>query len=234
MTDQALVNRMQLPRPEVTAADAAEIAATHYGLSGEFIELGSQQDRNFRLDTGEARYVLKICHADYATVELEAQNAALRYLREMDGAPRVPEIIPTVDGAEIVALSINDQDLQIRLLSYVEGQGLTRRRHLPTATVAALGTLCAGLAKSLSGFDHHGLDRTLQWDLRRAGPVAVHLLSAITNHEARDRIAKAMVTAVKRIQPLATQLRVQPVHHDVTGDNVVARPDGYGNLIPDG
>ncbi|TQX86443.1 MULTISPECIES: aminotransferase [Rhizobium] len=234
MTDQALVNRMQLPRPEVTVADAAEIAATYYGLSGEFIELGSQQDRNFRLDTGEARYVLKICYADYATVELEAQNAALRYLRAMDGAPRVPEIIPTVGGAEIVALSINDQDLQIRLLSYVEGQGLTRRKHLPTATVAALGSLCARLAKSLSGFDHHGLDRTLQWDLRRAGPVAVHLLSAITNHEARDRIAKAMVTAVKRIQPLAAHLRVQPVHHDITGDNVVARPDGHGNLIPDG
>ncbi len=234
MTDQALVNRMQLPRPEVTTEDAAHILATHYGLSGALVELGSQQDRNFRVDTGDARYVLKICHAEYETAELEAQNAALRYLGGMAGAPRVPSVIPNVDGADIVAWNVDDQAFQIRLLSYVEGQGLTRRKHLATATVASLGSLCAGLAKSLADFDHPGLNRTLQWDLRRAGPVAVHLLSAITNHQARDRIAKAMVAAVKRIQPLAGQLRVQPVHHDVTGANVVARLDGHGHLIPDG
>lgn len=234
MTNQALVNRMQLPRPEVTEAEAADILATQYGLSGTLLELGSQQDRNFRLDTGDARYVLKICHADYNTVELEAQNAAIHYLRTIADAPRVPRIIPSLDGADIVALDIGEQACQVRLLTYVEGQPLTRRAYLPTQTVAALGSLCAQLALSLSDFDHPGLHRTLQWDLRRAGPVAVHLLSAITNHQARDRIAKAMVTAVKRIQPLAGLLRVQPVHHDVTGDNVVALTNAQGHPIPDG
>lgn len=234
MTDQALVDRMQLPRPQLTAADAADILETHYSLSGVISELGSQQDRNYRLDTGDISYVLKICHAEYETVELQAQNAAIRYLRDRPDAPRVPDIIPALDGADIVLLSINDQPCQIRLLTYVEGEALTHRRHLSTTTVAALGALCARLARALCGFEHPGLDRSLQWDLRRAGPVAVHLLSAITNHQARDRIAKAMVTAVRRIQPLAGQLRVQPVHHDVTGDNVVARPDGRGNPIPDG
>src|SRR5690606_25851573 len=34
--------------------------------------------------------------------------------------------------------------------------------------------------------------------------------------------------------PLAGQLRVQAIHHDITDDNVVARPDKEGRMMPDG
>jgi 4-aminobutyrate aminotransferase-like enzyme/Ser/Thr protein kinase RdoA (MazF antagonist) len=234
MTDAALANRMQLPRPDVTAEEAAAILETHYGLTGSLLELGSQQDRNYRIDTGSARYVLKISRTEYKTIELEAQNAAIRHLIGKANALRVPNIIPSVDGDDIVAVIVRDEAYKVRVLDFIDGQSLTRRKHLATSTVAALGALCARLARDLADFDHPGLDRNLQWDLRRAGPVAVHLLSAITNHEARDRIAKAMVSAVKRIQPLAADLRVQPVHHDVTDDNVVCQPDVHGQLIPNG
>lgn len=234
MTDEAFVDRMALPRPDVSAADAQEILLAHYGLSGTLSELGSQQDRNYRIDTGSARFVLKICHAAYETRELEAQNAAIHHLMSREDAPRVPGVVPAIHGADIVMVSLRDQQYQVRLLEYLEGEGLTHRAHLPPATVAALGALCARLALALADFDHPGLDRSLQWDLRRAGPVAVQLLSAITDSAARDRIAKTMVLAVRRIQPLAPALRLQAVHHDVTGDNVVSRRNGDGQLIPDG
>ncbi|MDL2406656.1 aminotransferase [Rhizobium calliandrae] len=234
MTDAALVNRMQLPRPDTTPEAAAEILQTHYGLVGTLTELGSQQDRNYRIDAGDNSYVLKICRTEYDTVELEAQNAAIRHLHAKPDAPRVPNIVPSLNGREILVVTIREQDYLVRLLSYLPGRSLTRRKHLPIASVSALGALSARLARDLADFDHPGLHRSLQWDLRRAGPVAVQLLSAITDHEARDRIAKAMVAAVKRIQPLASGLRVQPVHHDVTDDNVVSHPDVHGQPIPDG
>ncbi|GAJ94400.1 aminotransferase [Rhizobium rhizogenes] len=234
MTDAALVNRMQLPRPDITPEEAAELLLTHYGLSGTLTELGSQQDRNYRISAGDNSYVLKICQTEYDTVELEAQNAAIRHLHAKPEAPRLPNIVPSLNGRDILVVTIREQDYLARLLSYLPGQSLTRRKHLPLASVSALGTLSARLARDLADFDHPGLHRNLQWDLRRAGPVAVQLLSAITDHEARDRIAKAMVAAVKRIQPLAGGLRVQPVHHDVTDDNVVCHPDTHGQPIPDG
>ena len=234
MTDAALVNRMQLSRPDTTPEAAAEILQTHYGLAGTLTELGSQQDRNYRIDAGDNSYVLKICRTEYDTVELEAQNAAIRHLHIKPDAPRVPNIVPSLNGRDILAVTIREQDYLVRLLSYLPGRSLTRRKHLPIASVSALGALSARLARDLADFDHPGLHRSLQWDLRRAGPVAVQLLSAITDHEARDRIAKAMVAAVKRIQPLASGLRVQPVHHDVTDDNVVSHPDAHGQPIPDG
>ena len=234
MADATLANRMQLPRPDVTPEEAAEILQTHYGLSGTLTELGSQQDRNYRVDAGDNAYVLKICHAEYELVELEAQNAAIRHLQDKPDAPRVPEVVPALNGRDILSVTLRERDYLVRLLGFLPGQTLTRYKHLPPASAAGLGALSARLARDLADFDHPGLHRNLQWDLRRAGPVAVQLLSAITDHEARDRIAKAMVAAVKRIQPLAADLRVQPVHHDVTDDNVVSHPDAHGQLVPDG
>ncbi len=43
-----------------------------------------------------------------------------------------------------------------------------------------------------------------------------------------------MIAAVKRLHPLAPQLRVQAIHDDVTDDNVVALPDGRGGYLPFG
>ncbi|PDT03959.1 hypothetical protein CO666_12500 [Rhizobium chutanense] len=234
MTDEGLVDRMALPRPDVTVADAEEILLAHYSLSGTLVELGSQQDRNYRVDSDRGRYVLKICHAAYETRELEAQNAAIHHLKSKPDAPRVPNVIATNDGREIVVLTVRGQGYQVRLLEYLEGRGLTELRYVAPASVAALGALCARLAQALADFNHPGLDRSLQWDLRRAGPVAVQLLSAITDSAARDRIAKTMVMAVRRIQPLAPSLRLQAVHHDVTGDNVVGHRNAHGHTIPDG
>ncbi|MBX5198494.1 aminotransferase [Rhizobium sp. NZLR10] len=234
MTDEALVDRMALPRPDVTVADAEEILLAHYSLSGTVAELGSQQDRNFRVDSHRGRYVLKICHAVYETRELQAQNAAIHHLKSRQDAPRVPNVIATNDGREILVLTVRGQGCQVRLLEYLEGQGLTELTYLAPASVAALGALCARLALALADFNHPGLDRSLQWDLRRAGPVAVQLLSVITDSAARDRIAKTMVMAVRRIQPLAPSLRLQAVHHDVTGDNVVGHRNAHGHIIPDG
>ena len=55
MPDSALLQRTTLPRPEISAAQAAEILERRYGLTGTLKELGSQQDRNYLIDTGEAR-----------------------------------------------------------------------------------------------------------------------------------------------------------------------------------
>ncbi|MBB4066386.1 aminotransferase [Gellertiella hungarica] len=234
MTNDALLQRIETPRPDVTAGEAAAILETFYGLRGEIVELGSQQDRNYRISSEEGRFVLKICRSDYATVELEAQNAAMLHISGKQGAPRVPLPRRARNGDDILFLAVGGVDYQVRLLSYLDGEPLTRRKHLSRPVVEGLGALAARVALHLADFSHPGLEREVQWDLRRAGPVALKLLSAVSDQARRDRIAKVMVAAVKRLQPLAPELRVQPIHHDITDDNVVARPDAHGRMIADG
>lgn len=232
--EHVFLRRAALSRPDVNAEDAASLLAAHYGLSGPVNELGSQQDRNYRIDAAGGRFVLKICRAEYATVELEAQNAALRHIAGQAAAPRVPKIIPAGNGADILFVTLRGEKYQIRLLDYIEGQPLTRRKHLPAVTVAALGALGGRLALALADFSHSGLSRDLQWDLRNAEAVVSHLLSAVKDADRKQRISTAMDAAMRRLDGLKPDLRQQAIHHDITDDNVVSLPNASGQLIPDG
>ena len=234
MADSDLLQRTELPRPNVSLDDAKFIFSEFYGFSGPIRELGSQQDRNFQIDTGTERLVLKVTRAEYPRHELEAQNHAMEHLRSLDIGLRIPEPIAALTGDYIPQIELDGERCWIRLLSYLDGQPLTRQKHLSVETVAALGDLVARVALGLKDFRHDGLDRELQWDLRRAGPIALHLLKSITDQKQRDKIAKAMIMAVKRIQPLAPGLRIQAIHHDITDDNVVATSNAAGRLMPDG
>ncbi|MFN3441728.1 MAG: phosphotransferase, partial [Rhizobium rosettiformans] len=234
MADSALLQRTELPRPNVSLADARIIFNDFYGFSGEIQELGSQQDRNFLIDTGDERLVLKVMRAEYPQHELDAQNRAMDHLRALDIGLRIPEPVAALTGEFIPQIEINGEYYWVRLLSFLDGQPLTRQKYLSPEVVAAFGDVVARVATGLKEFRHEGLDRELQWDLRRAGPVALHLLKSVTDQKQRDRIAKAMIMAVKRLQPLASELRIQPIHHDITDDNVVATPDASGRLTPDG
>ncbi len=234
MVEDALKLRTELPRPDVSAEEAQALLAEHYGLSGTISELGSQQDRNYRIDTGERRYVLKICRAEYGALELEAQNAALRHLSERLTLARVAEVVPSLKGEAIESVAVRDQDYRIRLLNFLDGEPLTRRKHLSREAVSALGALAGRLAAALQDFEHPGLERELQWDLRRAGPVVLHLLADMPDQQRKKRIAEIMVGAMRRLQPITAELRIQAIHHDVTDDNVVSQPDASGRPIPDG
>ncbi|WP_455273924.1 aminotransferase [Rhizobium herbae] len=232
--EHAFLRRAALSRPDVSAEDAANLLAVHYGLSGPIAELGSQQDRNYRIDAASGRFVLKICRVDYATVELEAQNAALRHIAGKVAVPRVPRILAAGNGADILFVTVRGEDYQIRLLDYIDGQPLTRRKHLPVVTIAALGALAGRLALTLADFVHPGLSRDLQWDLRNAEPVVSHLLSAVKDVDRKQRISREMDAAMRRLDGLKTDLREQAIHHDITDDNVVSLPNDSGQLIPEG
>src|ERR1700712_2087635 len=95
-----LIHRSSLSCPEVNSAQAHLLLVQYYGLSGALKELGSQQDRNYLVDCGAARYVLKICHGDYSIAELQAQHAALAHLAAVRGI-RVPGVFLALDGAQL-------------------------------------------------------------------------------------------------------------------------------------
>ncbi|TPP05407.1 aminotransferase [Rhizobium glycinendophyticum] len=234
MPDSALLQRTELPRPDVSLADARTILGDFYGFHGEIRELGSQQDRNFLIDTGPERFVLKVTRAEYPYEELEAQNLAMIHLRALDLGLDIPEPIATLTGEYIPQCEIADNYYWLRVLTFLDGQPLTKQKFLAEEQVAALGDVTARIALGLRDFKHSGLDRELQWDLRRAGPVALHLLKSVTDQGRRDRIAKAMIMAVKRLQPVAPDLRLHAIHHDITDDNIVARPGAAGRLMPAG
>ena len=82
--------------------------------------LGSQQDLNFRVDSDQGRFVLKICRGDYSALELQAQHAGLKHLAEHPDV-HVPRVIPAKNGADLLSLEVAGQAVHVRLLDYIEG-----------------------------------------------------------------------------------------------------------------
>lgn len=234
MNNSVLFQRTELPRPQITAEDAAAILKDHYGLQGRLKELGSQQDRNFRLDSETGRFVLKISRAEYDVQELEAQNAALRHLAKSGQSWLTPQPVAALSGEDIVPIVVDNAAYNARLLTYLDGLPLSSKTYLPPSTMAAIGRLSAQVALALADFEHAGLERDLQWDLRRAGPVTLHLLSSVNEPKRRDDVAKAMIVAMRHINVLLDDLRIQAVHHDLTDDNIVGTLDDTGRLCPNG
>ncbi|TDV64540.1 hydroxylysine kinase [Pseudomonas sp. LP_7_YM] len=220
-----LIRRSSLPCPDVTTDQAAELLSTYYALAGTLKTLGSHQDRNFLLNTAdERRFVLKICHGDYSTTELAAQHAALRHLRAHADV-RVPGVVLTVSGHDLLSVQIGGHSVHVRLLEFIDGQSLAHVKHLSQPVVTDLAELCAHVDVALAGFEHPGLERILQWDPRHAGALIKHLLAVIESAEARACIAKAAAQAHARLLPLIPDLPMQAIHMDITEYNVVWRRD---------
>lgn len=227
MSLDTLIRRSSLPCPDVGAAQAAEWLATYYGLSGALKELGSHQDRNFLVDCGDGRrFVLKICHGDYSTTELAAQHAALRHLSR-ESPVRVPAVMPTLKGEDVLTVDHNGNAVHFRVLEFINGQSLAHVAHLNRHIVTGLAQLCARFDVALAGFEHAGLDRVLQWDPRHAFALIEHLLPVIPDADKRACIAEAAEQAQAYLLPLVASLPVQAIHMDITEYNVVWARDAH-------
>ncbi len=219
-----------LPGPQVSASQAEELLHAHYGMRGVLTLLGSQQDCNFLVhEAGEPVAVLKIANPAFSAIELEAQDAAADRIAATYPTLRVATPMATSAGEKYATTTeLGDSPTYVRLLPFLAGGALTDAGYLSPPVVAAMGELAARVSLALAGFDHPGLDRVLQWDLRFGHAVVGELIPHVSEHA--DRISAAADDAWARIEPLAADLPHQAVHLDLTDANVVAGESG----LPDG
>lgn len=215
-----------LPRPEVGPDDAAAVAENAFGLTGRITELGSNQDRNFLVDGASGRFVLKIANPVFSVDELHAQNAALGLLA--GSGVRIPSVVPSVDGAEVVEVQVRGRTLNARVLGFLDGDPLTGVGRLSREQLRTLGALAGRVAAGISSLRHPGLARTTQWDARIGGEVVALLADHVAQPAQRLAVLQAAEGALAALEPLRHRLRVQAVHGDVTDDNIVLGADGPG------
>ncbi|MBL3683979.1 hypothetical protein F2981_02310 [Sinorhizobium meliloti] len=118
------------------------------------------------------------------------------------------------------------------MLTYLDGTPLTRRRHLAVKPWRHLAILRAGWPSHSGISITRGSSGSCNGDLSKGGAGRASLLSAMSDIDLRQRIAEAMVGAMRRVQPLDAGAALQAIHQDVTDDNVVSRANRSGRLIP--
>lgn len=225
----------ELPAPAVSSRDAVEIARERFGLDATATPLGSQQDANFLLAAtdGQPLGVLKVANPAFSRVEIEAQDAGARFLTEIDPRVRAASNIG-LPGVEPIA-EIDDGSggvLYARIIAYLTGGTMSGDRYVAPERWAALGTLAGRVSRALSGFEHPGVDRVLQWDLQHADRTIDLLTRYVADPGRRRLIETASAAAWRTVTGLAADLPRQVIHCDITDDNVVcAAADGH---LPDG
>lgn len=212
-----------LPRPAVTSAEAQAIALERFGVNGTPTELGSQQDRNFRIDAPSGRFVLKVANPVFAADEIAAQNIAMAVLH--DRGVVGPRALPGLDGEDQQWVELDGRAHIVRLLTYVDGDPLTGEGELTDAQLRSLGDIAGRVAAGLAELEHPGTDRSTQWDLRIAGEVVEHLAVHIEQPARRRLVEQATWDALARLEPLRDSLRTAVIHGDVTDDNIVVDRD---------
>ncbi|WP_460772047.1 aminotransferase [Microbacterium sp. GXF7504] len=217
--------------PPLDDESAARIAAAVFGVTASARSLGSHQDRNVLLTPadGGPRMLLKIANQAVREAELEAQSDAASLIHARGGI-RVPLARRAADGTSVRPVGIGGVTARARLLDFLEGDTLSGDRYLRPAVVRALGRLAAQTDLALVEFSHPGVERAQQWDLRHATAALDELLPSVTDGTLRSRIADAATLARAHLDEVAADLPMQPIHGDLTDDNVVTGPDG----LPDG
>lgn len=209
-----------LARPAIDESRAAQVAAAHFAVEGEVVEVGSQQDRNFRIssDAGDG-ILLKVHHPSTPADVLELQALVSDRLRERGIA--TPAILETGGGGRSVTVTTDDGALaQVCAFAWVAAQPVAERAFITGAVAEELGALAGRTVNALAGLEHPAGDREIQWELGRAVGV-VEALRDDLPVGVRETCLRAARAASARLEELAPGLPRQLVHGDLTSDNVL-------------
>lgn len=216
-----------LIRPDVSEADAVQIARECYGIDATARELGSNQDRNFLLTEPDGgRSVLRIDNPVFEESARDAQHAALDAYRAA-GVP-VSAVLPGTDGALVQRY----RGFAVRRSEFAQGEPMVDSGYFAPAVLAEFGALSAASVNALAAMTHPGLERDQMWDMRVAHRETIQLASSITDEDLRERVVLAAEAAHEALAPLASALPVQAIHGDLTDDNVMGRPGSDARLHP--
>ncbi|WP_240656611.1 phosphotransferase [Streptomyces sp. V2] len=218
------------PMPPVDEAALTALLAERFGVQGELQDLGSQQDRNYRVGA----YVLKIANPATAVGALRAQCAVIERLAEQLPDVRLPRARAGADGDVVQWLPAGEERLACRLLAYVPGEPVMDSRYFAPPVVARLGELAGRVVAALATAEPVEPESGRLWDLRYAVEVIEALAPRMADQERAARVLAAARAAWAAVEPYAGSLPVQVIHGDLTDNNVVCDTGPDGRPMPVG
>jgi 4-aminobutyrate aminotransferase-like enzyme/Ser/Thr protein kinase RdoA (MazF antagonist) len=205
--------------PELDPTALRGSLSTTWGLEGELTAVHGERDRNFRIDAAEGRYLLKVHNpADGADV-IDLQHSALRHIRTVAPEVPVPDVVPTRQGQQWVALTGLDGRVSLAwVMTWLDGRH-PAPEELGPAQLHQWGRTSARLGQALRGFVHSAASYPIAWDIRRL-PQLRPWLSAVES--SRRPAVRAVVDRFEQgVVPQLLTMRAQVVHNDLAPTNVL-------------
>lgn len=216
---------LKIIAPRFSLEEVTELAARHFGLSGQIDLLYSERDQNFRLreDCGDA-WTLKIASVEEDPAIIDCQIETMRHIESVDPSLPVPRVRPSVGGVPTVTISGPDGAAHVfYALSYLPGQ-LLDEAPVTAEALSAQGAMVARVGRAMRGLYHPApAGRELLWDVRLL-PRFLSNIDKLPDPD-RQRQARGIIEhfAADTLPRLKT-LRAQLVHADVNEANMLVDP----------
>jgi 4-aminobutyrate aminotransferase-like enzyme/Ser/Thr protein kinase RdoA (MazF antagonist) len=210
-----------LHSPQLTVAEAVEVARRLYGIAAAASVLPSERDQNFLLATPEGtRVVLKIANAADNRALLEAQNAALAHVARRSSL--CPRPVPALDGSLLTEVTTASGTRHfLRVLTWIDGEPLGDVAERPVELLEGLGAAVAELDRALDGFDHPAIHRDFYWELGKAFSVIRECAPLIDDGSIREIVTRLADDIERRDADRFARLRLAAAHNDPNDYNVL-------------
>lgn len=218
------------PRPEADTGIAEEVAREIFGVVGTATALGGERDANFRIESTEGAFALKIANAADNPDSVAVQVLAMEHARAVDPSIPIPSVRRTVAGQPIGSFVIGAQTHCTQLVGFLGGY----HPEAPSSPAfrRSLGTTLARLSRALRGFDHPGVHRPLIWDVTSLADLAPKL--EFVEREAHPLLARHLDRFIEDVAPRLPLLPAQAIHGDSHSANLLVGaddPDRVSGLV---
>ncbi|MDH4055623.1 MAG: phosphotransferase [Gammaproteobacteria bacterium] len=219
------LNSVAADPPSLPEAAVADAVAQQYGLRGDYRELVSERDQNFKLTTTSGEhFVVKATSFVQDPVVTDFQIAVLLHLEKL-WVPGVPRIVRTSSGAEHGEIVLSDgAKICLRIVTFLHGRLL--EDCVPTPAIAEqLGRRLAELDIALQDFSHAGDSQVLLWDTQRAGELR-SLLIHVEDASMRQHLEAVLDAFDQHVTPALPGLPRQVIHNDAHNENILIGDNG--------
>lgn len=214
--------------PDVTPAEAGEIARTVYGVRGDAVPLDGERDRNFRIDGSDASFALRVSNGAERTDAVEAQVLAMEHARSVDPTLPIPDVRRTLDDRPFGVVEIGGLPHAVQLVTFVDGATAAAGTVSPAAR-RAVGAALARLDRALAGFEHPAACRSLVWDV--AGLPELRPLLSYVAPEQRTLVARVFDRFEDEVTAALDRLPAQVIHGDVSPANILLSRDDPERVV---
>ncbi|WP_347840637.1 aminotransferase class III-fold pyridoxal phosphate-dependent enzyme [uncultured Draconibacterium sp.] len=191
----------------------------------EIKKLDGYISTNYRLDTKQGKYILKVYADNKETTELvEAENTALSLFR---GHRSFPQLIKNSANQELTFTN----DKVYRLLSFVEGTCLAQSAPTPKL-FERFGAFLANMDLQLAGLKNYRIEaRHFNWDLQHFQATVAPKVNLISNPGKRKLVEYVLLQHRELVVPQLPGLRKQIIHNDANDWNVLVNGESISGII---
>jgi len=211
--------------PDFSIEAVAAVVADKYGLRGDYTQLVSERDQNFRLKTSDDRkFVVKVTSLIQDRIATDFQIAMLSHFEDC-GFDYAPRVVRTVSGQERSVISSDaGQEYSLRIVTWLEGS-LLHDVGLTKDNARQLGQRLAELDLALESFGFDGDGQAGFWDMQDA--LQLQFLLPHVNDEKVQKYTRGVLTRFS--ETVDTRLHALPrqaIHNDVNPENILINANG--------